>query len=196
MRLPVATSVLISVLLTTAMIAQEPTGSQQSSSSAGAQNSHAKASEPAKDDAKSSGRYHLKLGTVALSGFYASGPWWYPYGPYGYYPYYAALFWDPLWEPFGPYYYPGGLTYGDSKGQIELKADQKSAVVYIDGAYAGTAQHLKSFWLDPGAYDLSVSATGHLQFQQRIYVLTGKTLTVNAKLAAEAPSAETKPEKQ
>ena len=194
MRLPVATSVLISVLLTTAMIAQEPTGSQQSSSSAGAQNSHPKASEPARDDAKS-GRYHLKLGTVALSGFYASGPWWYPYGPYGYYPYYGAVFWDPLWEPFGPYYYPGGLTYGDSKGQIELKADQKTAVVYIDGAYAGTAQHLKSFWLDPGAYELSVSATGHLPFQQRIYVLTGKTLTVNAKLAVETPAAETKPEK-
>ena len=195
MRLLFATSVLISVLLATAMIAQEPTGSQQSSSSAGAENSHPKASESAKDDPKSSGRYHLKLGTVAFSGFYASGPWWYPYG-HGYYPYYyGAAFWDPFWGPFGSYYYPGVLTYSDGKGQIGLKADQKSAAVYIDGAYAGTAQHLKTFWLDPGAYDLSVSA-GHAQFRQRIYVLTGKTLTVNAKLALETPSAGTKPEKQ
>ena len=195
MRLTVATSVLISVLLATALVAQEPAGSEQSSS-AGAQNSQPKASEPAKDDTKSSARYHLKLGTVALSGFYASGPWWYPYGPYGYYPYYGAAFWDPFWGPFGSYYYPGGFTYSDGKGQIELKSDQKSAVVYIDGAYAGTVQHLKNFWLDPGAYDLSVNAPGHAQFQQRIYVLTGKTLTVNARLALETPSTETKPEKQ
>ncbi len=195
MRLPVATPVLIPMLLATAMVAQQPAGSQQSSS-AGAQNSQLKASEPANDDTKSSGRYHLKLGAAALSGFYASGPWWYPYGPYGYYPYYGAAFWDPFWGPFGSYYYPVGLAFSDGKGQIELKSDQKSAVVYIDGAYAGTVQHLKNFWLDPGAYDLSVNAPGHAQFQQRIYVLTGKTLTVNAKLALETPSAETKPEKQ
>lgn len=174
---------LIPFCLAISLVAQEQANPAQAS--ANAQNSQAKATSQSKPAAKdeSPSRYHLRLGTVSLSAGYVSGPWWYPYGPYGYYPYYASAFWDPFWGPFGPYsYYPADLTYGNGKGQIDLKADPKTAEVYIDGAYAGTVQHLKSFWLDPGAYDVSISAAGREPFHQRIYVLTGKTLSISAKL--------------
>src|SRR4029077_1247944 len=50
------------------------------------------------------------------------------------------------------------------------------------GAYAGTADRLKSMWLDPGAYDLTVSAKDRESFHQRVYVLSGKSLKITAKL--------------
>lgn len=176
---------LIPFCLAISLVAQEQANPAQAS--ANAQDSQTKATSQsksaAKDESRAPSRYHLRLGTVSLSAGYVSGPWWYPYGPYGYYPYYASAFWDPFWGPFGPYsYYPADLTYGNGKGQIDLKADPKTAEVYIDGAYAGTVQHLKSFWLDPGAYDVSISAAGREPFHQRIYVLTGKTLSISAKL--------------
>ena len=128
---------------------------------------------------------HFRLGTVSVgagySGFFV--PSVYPYGPYGFYPYdamYSGLLWSPIW---GPYYGPQYLSYGNGKGEVRLAAEPKDAAVYLDGAYAGTANRLKTIWLDPGAYNLSVSATGREPFQQRIYVLSGKTLKLAAKLA-------------
>lgn len=127
---------------------------------------------------------HLRLGTVSFGAGYSSffGPAVYPYGPYGFYPYdpiYSALLWSPIWGAYGPDY----LSYGNGKGEVRLAAEPKDAAVYLDGAYAGTANRLKTIWLDPGAYDLSVSAKGREPFQQRIYVLSGKTLKLAAKLA-------------
>ena len=183
MRLSLISAVLVAIFLTTVTIAQEPPKSSTDSTP-----SHASKNDQARpaNDQNSSHRYHLRLGTVALNAGYISGPLWYPYGAYAYSPYYASAFWDSFWGPFGPYsYYPAAdLAYGNGKGQVELKADPKNAEVYIDGAYAGTVQHLKNFWLDPGAYDVSISAAGRKPFQQRVYVLTGKTLNISAKLTA------------
>lgn len=189
MRLFLISAVLVPGILAGVIVAQEaitsqapiPTASQASQSN----------SEQVKKDDSSSHRYHLRLGTVALSAGYISGPLWYPYAPYGYYPYYAAAF-DAFWAPLGPYYYPGSFAYGSDKGQIDLRADPKDAQVYIDGAYAGTVQRLKNIWLDPGAYDLSLRAAGREPFQQRIYVLTGKTLNISAKLTAVTGAKEEK----
>ena len=50
--------------------------------------------------------------------------------------------------------------------------------------------------LDAGAYDLSVSAAGREPFEQRVYVLTGKTLSIHAKLAQPGLPNGNKPEKQ
>jgi len=190
MRLFLTSAVVVPAFLAAAIIAQEPSTSP-TATPAQSQASQAHKEKPASKDATPSHRYHLRLGTVALNAGYVSGPFWYPYAPYGYYPYYGALF-DPLWAPFSPYYYPASFAYGADKGQIELKADPKDAAVYIDEAYAGTVQRLKNMWLDPGAYDISIRAAGREPFQQRVYVLTGKTLNINAKLIAVTGSKEEK----
>ena len=141
-------------------------------------------------------KYHLRLGTIAVGAGYFSGSLFYPYGPYGWYPYYGAPFWDPFWGPYGSFGYLPNLVYGNDKGEVKLAADPNQAEVYIDGAYAGTADRLKTIWLEPGAYDLSVSHAGRESFHQRIYVLTGKSLKITAKLAPQNAAAEIKEEKQ
>jgi hypothetical protein len=89
-----------------------------------------------------------------------------------------------MWGGY-PYYGPGSFNYDNGRGEVRLTADPKVAEVYIDGAYAGTADRLKSMWLDPGAYDLTVSAKDRESFHQRVYVLSGKSLKITAKLGTD-----------
>lgn len=113
----------------------------------------------------------------------------YPYGPLGFYPYVQCLglFCGPFdYACFASPVYAGSLAYADDKGQVRLVTDPKTADVYIDGAYAGSADHLRTMWLDSGAYDLSVSAKGRAPFHQRIYILSGKSLKILAKLQPES----------
>lgn len=189
MTLSLINAVLVLGIASAVMVAQEPTSSPPATPSQASQSNNDQA-KPAKGDSTSP-RYHLRFGTVPMSAGYISGPLWYPYSPYGYYSYYGAVF-DPFWTPFSSYYYPASFAYGVDKGQIELKANPKDAAVYIDGAYAGTVQRLKNIWLEPGAYDLSIRANGREPFQQRVYVLTGKTLNISAKLTAVTAGREGK----
>ena len=189
MRLSLISAFLLPIFLATVMLAQEPSSSQPTTPVEPAA-SQTNRDQVSKSETPSH-RYHLRLGTVAFSAAYVSGPLWYPYAPYGHYPYYGALH-DPFWAPFSAYYFPASFAYGEDKGQIALKADPKDAAVYIDEAYAGTVQRLKNIWLHPGAYDLSIRAAGREPFQQRVYVLTGKTLNINAKLAALSGAKEEK----
>lgn len=110
-------------------------------------------------------------------------PYGYPYGAYGYYPgdWYGGSVWSPLWSPY-PYYGPNSFAYNNGRGELRLSADPKVAEVYIDGGYAGTVDKLKTLWLDPGAYDLTVSSAGRESFHQRVYVLSGKSLKITANL--------------
>ena len=136
-------------------------------------------------------RLHLRLGTISVGAGYSSGPYYapygyYPYGPYGFYPgdWVYTSFAYPMWGGY-PYYGPGSFDYNSGRGEVRLTADPKLAEVYIDGAYAGTADRLKSMWLDPGAYDLTVSAKDRESFHQRVYVLSGKSLKITAKLGSD-----------
>jgi hypothetical protein len=145
-----------------------------------------------KDDSGSDGdhKLHLRLGTIALGAGYShlSGPAYYPYDPYPLSPFgweYSAL-WFPYWGSY-PFFAPGYFAYGSAKGEVKLSAEPKTAGVYLDHAYAGTANHLRNIWLEPGAYDLSLAATGREDFHQRIYVLSGKSLKITAKLIAAEP---------
>lgn len=138
-------------------------------------------------------RWHFHLGAVTVGGGYFSDPF-YPYGPYpydNYGPYPYSPFTEPkysaeaLWVPYvpgGPARSPLDLSYRGHRGEIKLAATPETAEVYIDGALAGSAGRLKHIWLDPGAYDLAVSSPGFETFHQRLYVLTGKTLKVEATL--------------
>ena len=126
---------------------------------------------------------HVRLGGIRVSaGYTHSSPGFYPYFPYDpfYYPFTAATWWDPLWSVYPPF--PAGyFSQGNGKGKLELSGVPKNATVYVNGGYAGTADHLKSFWLDPGVYDLQVSVPGRHRYEQRVYVLSGKTLHIDAK---------------
>jgi PEGA domain-containing protein len=93
-------------------------------------------------------------------------PWgWYGpyYGPYGFY---------------GPYAYPNA-------GEVKLDTKVKDAEVFINGAYAGTAGKLKSMWMRPSTYDLEIRAPGRKPYEERIYVVAGKTLHVRPDLRVE-----------
>jgi len=148
-----------------------------------------------RDSSQPDHRYRLRLGGLAVgAGYrYFSGPvypYGYAYGPYGFFPY-SGVYSSVFWEPFGggfPFYPAGYFRLGDGKGEVRLTTDPKDASVYLNGGYAGTADHLKSVWLEPGAYDLSVSASDRKTYEQRIYVLSGKSLKITAKLGASLPS--------
>jgi hypothetical protein len=139
-------------------------------------------------------KLRMRLSGVSVGAGYShfSGPYYYPYAyPFGYAPYglypgdwVAASFWYPIASPY-PYYAPDTFRYGNGRGEIRLTADPKEAKVYIDGGYAGTADKLKTLWLDPGAYDLTVSAAGREDFHERLYVLSGKILKISAMLDPE-----------
>jgi len=137
-------------------------------------------------------RWHVSGVSLGASYSHFSGPYYYPYAypfgypPFGFYPgdWVTASFWYPMASPY-PYYAPGAFHYGDGRGEIRLTTEPKEAKVFIDGGYAGTADKLKTLWLDPGAYDLTVAAPGREDFHQRLYVLTGKSLKITAKLDPE-----------
>ncbi len=137
--------------------------------------------EPVKVERKT----RVRLGGVSVGAGYSrySGPLFYPYA---FMPYYwnwyspAMAFYDPFW--YGPGFYPW-YARGPNTGSVKLRAEPADAEVYIDGAYAGRALDLKTMTLEPGAYNLEVRSTGREPFTKRIYVLTGNTLKIDARLA-------------
>ncbi len=150
-----------------------------------------------KETASPQRKARVKLGGIFVGAGYThySGPRYFA-DPYRYYPYaywYYPPYWDPFWGPYLTFYHPGfftGFLPGEDMGEVKLAAEPKNAEVFLDGAYAGTADALKSMWLAPGAYNLALKVQNRAPFQRRIYVLTGKTLKITATLA---PAAEVKP---
>jgi hypothetical protein len=150
------------------------------------------------DREKDRSKTHVRLGTITLGASYAHYPsgfypyWGYPYGFYGYgfypaLPFYGAGFlYDPYYWGFGYAPYTPNYLYAVGKGEIRISTGgrPKETSVYIDGAYAGNAYKLKTIWLEPGPYNLSLKGRDGRTFQQRIYVLSGKTLKIRAALQA------------
>jgi hypothetical protein len=101
-----------------------------------------------------------------------------PFGPYGY----------GWYGPYGPYpygYYPSAYV-----GQVKLDTHVKDGEVFIDGDYAGTLKDLKTMMMRPGNYDISVRAPGRETFDQKVYVVAGKTLKLYPDLHLQgAPAA-------
>ncbi len=130
-------------------------------------------------------RFHVRLGTIGVGAGYTrfSGPFYYNPFLFGYYPY---GFYDPFFpSPFFAAGFFEGYAYNAGRGEVKLSGAPKNAEVFLNGGYAGTASKLKSMWLEPGAYDLSVSTSDSSSFHQRIYVLSGKTLKIAAKLSQD-----------
>ena len=137
-------------------------------------------SPPAKVDSQSS-RPHVRLGGVFIGAGYSrySG-----YPSYGYY----SGFWGRRPDFFYPFllwpFAPGfatGFVYQPNMGEVKIQTNNKTAWVYLNGAFAGRADHLRSMWLDPGVYNFEVRG-GNRRYAQRIYVLTGKTLKLTPEL--------------
>jgi len=97
------------------------------------------------------------------------------YGPFGH---------PSVYHGYG-FYQPFGMD-NRNVGEIKLEANVKHAEVYINGAFAGTADKLKSIRLKANAYNLELRAPGHASFHQKIFVVAGKTVRVHADLPAEA----------
>jgi hypothetical protein len=119
----------------------------------------------------------VRLGTISIGAGYGyySGPYWPGYYWAGYYPPpFFGGWYDPWFAPYAPVYFAPQIN----NGQVNLQTADKNAEVYLDGAYAGPASKLKSFWLAPGVYQLEVRAVGQTPQEKRIYVLTGKTLKI------------------
>jgi hypothetical protein len=98
-------------------------------------------------------------------GFY--GPTFYAPGYYGWYgPTYGA---------------PYAVEQGPYEGKVKFDTKMKDALDYVDNAYAGTVWQLGTFPLRPGAHNVELrDPSGQVIFQQRIDVLAGKTLKLNA----------------
>src|SRR5262249_10892626 len=138
-------------------------------------------------------KWHVKMGTTNVgAGYtYVSDPFFSPFFPYYgiftpgfFYPGYFYGPYAPFYGPYPPVYgtYPPSFNYAEDKGKVELAVLPKTADVYLDGAYAGSAGDLKKIWLSPGAYDLEVSLPGGAPYRQRIYVLSGKSLKIKRNL--------------
>jgi hypothetical protein len=133
----------------------------------------------------------IRLGGISLTGgygrFYGS-PYW---GP-PYYGYYKSPFWSPSWQTYFPYggmglsgLYPAyNFQRGPGMGEIKLQAEPMTASVFINDAYAGRVQDLRSMSLEPGVYNLRIETEGRPGFARRVYVLSGKTLKIEANLMA------------
>ena len=118
----------------------------------------------------------LPLTASARMGFFMGGGFG-GYAPMGWYGYYSPF--------YGPY--PYGAYYGvPNAGQVKLDTKVKTAEVFVDGAYAGTAGKLKTMWMRPGTYNLELRGPGGEQFTQKIYVMAGKTVHVEPGFQMEA----------
>jgi hypothetical protein len=114
--------------------------------------------------------------TAAARGGVFIGPRFTPYGWYGGYgPYYGMY-------PYGPYY-----SYSNA-GEVKLDTNLKDAEVFINGSYAGTAGRLKTMTMRPGSYNIEVRAPGRVSFQQKVYVLAGKTVKLHPDLPIQKPA--------
>ncbi|MCC6861641.1 MAG: hypothetical protein IT158_23930 [Bryobacterales bacterium] len=135
----------------------------------------------------------VRLGGISLgAGYthYGGSYWGYPYySRYAYWPgFWTPGYWgyDPWW--WYPAIHPGyfsGFAYAPYMGEVKLRAPEK-AEVFLDGAYAGVSGKLKSMWLEPGAYNLELRSPAG-SFQKRIYVLSGKTLSIKPEFSEQQP---------
>jgi hypothetical protein len=61
-------------------------------------------------------------------------------------------------------------------GQVKLDTKVKTAEVFIDGAFAGNTHDARTMHLRPGTYNIEIRELGVTKFNERVYVVAGKTL--------------------
>jgi hypothetical protein len=94
-------------------------------------------------------------------------------------PYYGG-FYSPFW---GSYWGPSwGYGYYPNSGEVKLDTKVKTAEVFINGSFAGTTHDNKTMHLRPGNYNIEIREAGQSRFDQRVYVVAGKTLHLHPEL--------------
>jgi hypothetical protein len=126
----------------------------------------------------------VRLGGIVVGAGYShfSGGRFYGYPGYGYPGWgYTSAIYDPFFYGI-PLYAGNFYGYGPQagRGEVKLHSVSKDASVFLDGAFAGEAGKLRTMWLDPGVYDLEVKPRIGTAYQKRIYVLSGKSLRIDA----------------
>jgi hypothetical protein len=105
-------------------------------------------------------------GRVFIGGGFGWGPGW--YAPY------------PYWDPYGYYGEENNPAY---PGQVKIITQNRDAKVFVDRGYAGTAGKLKKFRLAPGRHNIELrDTTGKVLYGERVTVISGKTVDINADL--------------
>lgn len=97
-------------------------------------------------------------------------PWGF-YGPYWGYPYYGDFY---------------GYPVHPHAGQIKFDTKEKDAQVFLDGSYAGTVKELNSAWIREGNHTIELRSRAGMVFDQKIYVVAGKTMHIRPDVAAPA----------
>lgn len=108
----------------------------------------------------------------------------YIYNP-GFYPGYGWGWYNPWWGPdwgwgfgwnLGPRRYLSRPT-----GKIKIETSRKHAAIYVDGGYAGVSGKTRQLRLRPGNHMIQLrNAQGHIFFQEKVHVMRGKTVTLDA----------------
>ena len=135
----------------------------------------------ADSDDSGSSKPHIRFGGLTVGAGYS-----YFGGPFFGSPYWGYNSWAYApWAMYNPGFYPGfapgfytGFAYAPGFGEVKLKSIPKSATVFIDGAYAGSAAKLRSMWLKPGVYQLRVEDNGQAR-DRKVYVLSGRSLSIS-----------------
>ena len=109
----------------------------------------------------SGGRWHMRKGLLVLT-----------FALMALAPISASAYWGPYWRPA---YYGGYYGY-PMAGQVKLDTKVKTAEVFIDGAFAGTTHDARTMHLRPGTYNIEIRELGVTKFNERVYVVAGKTL--------------------
>lgn len=86
-------------------------------------------------------------------------------------------FYGPYWGSMYPYGYGGPYMWSNPNvGTLKVDTKLKDTGVYINGTYAGTVRDLKSMNLRPGSYNVELRNPTGQTFDQKIYIIAGKTL--------------------
>jgi hypothetical protein len=94
-------------------------------------------------------------------------------------PYYGGWY-SPYWGGYwGPYW---GSAYYPNSGEVKLDTKVKDAEVFINGSFAGTTHDNKTMHLRPGNYNIEIREAGQPRFDQKVYVVAGKTLHLHPEL--------------
>jgi hypothetical protein len=140
--------------------------------------------------------YYYGYGYPNYYGYYGR-PWSYyaPYGGYRSYGYDSPSYGSPSYGS-PSYGEGGGAAYVERRepGAVALKVRPKTAEVYIDGRYLGTAGSFDGFpgylWLAAGTYRLELVQDGYANLERAIDVSPGQVLKFDLQMqegAAERP---------
>ena len=136
----------------------------------------AQAGKAPKGDARAAST-RLRLGLVGLGAGYG---WYDPFlwGGLGYGAFcpYPTLWPNGYWLAANP---------SPPPGTARLRVTPPQARVTIDSAFAGTVEELRDLRLPPGAYLVQFDLEGFQTQQQKVYVLSGKTMRLDVTLRLE-----------